>query len=393
MTPSIETVDRATHDGVLWHQRTAGEALAALGSGAAGLSEADAAARLVQHGPNELQDKGSKKPLLILWEQLTAVMVVILIGASLLSLALGKFLEAGAIGAIVVLFALLGFFQEYRAEQAIAALRRMAVPTVRGVRDGRTVEVPAVELVPGDLVHLEAGSVVPADLRLIEAANLRIQEATLTGESEPVDKQVDAIERADLALGDRTNMGYSGTQVTYGRGVGLVTATGMRTELGRIATLLQDVQADRTPLQNRLDRVGKQLALVGPGRRRDRRDHGRDRRRVGLRPGAHGDLGRRGRHPRGPARRRDVHARDRRAAHAAPQRPDPQAARSRDARLGDHDLLRQDGHAHPEPDDGHGDRRRQPPARARPRRAERGDRVGPVVVVAHARRRPALQRR
>ena len=263
MTPTIETADPATHAGVLWHQRTAGEALAALGSGVAGLSEADAATRLVQHGPNELQDKGSKKPLLILWEQLTAVMVVILIGASLLSLALGKFLEAGAIGAIVVLFALLGFFQEYRAEQAIAALRKMAVPTVRGVRNGRTVEIPAVELVPGDLVHLEAGSVVPADLRLVEAANLRMQEATLTGESEPVDKQVGAIDRADLALGDRTNMGFSGTQVTYGRGVGLVTATGMGTELGRIATLLQDVKADRTPLQNRLDRVGKQLALVG----------------------------------------------------------------------------------------------------------------------------------
>jgi P-type Ca2+ transporter type 2C len=175
----------------------------------------------------------------------------------------GKFLEAGAIGAIVVLFALLGFFQEYRAEQAIAALRKMAVPTVRAVRSGRTVEVPAAELVPGDLVQLEAGSVVPADMRLIEAANLRIQEATLTGESEPVDKQIGPLDRPDLSLGDRRNMGYSGTQVTYGRGVGLITSTGMGTELGRIATLLQEVKADRTPLQHRLDRVGKQLALVG----------------------------------------------------------------------------------------------------------------------------------
>ena len=246
-----------------WHVATADEALTRLGSGSDGLSSADAATRLGQYGPNELEDKGSKKPILILWEQLTAVMVVILIGAALLSLALGKFLEAGAIGAIVILFALLGFFQEYRAEKAIAALRKMAVPTVRVIRDGRTAEVPAGELVPGDLVHLEAGSVVPADMRLIEAANLRIQEATLTGESEPVDKHTDAIERSDLALGDRTNMGYSGTQVTYGRGIGVITATGMSTELGRIATLLQDVKADRTPLQHRLDRVGKQLALVG----------------------------------------------------------------------------------------------------------------------------------
>jgi P-type Ca2+ transporter type 2C len=250
-------------DAAVWHATTSGDALALLGSGAGGLGTADAGARLAQYGPNELEDKGSKRPIVILWEQLTAVMVVILIGAALLSLVLGKLLEAGAIGAIVVLFALLGFFQEYRAEKAIAALRKMAVPTVRAVRDGRTVEVPAGELVPGDLVHLEAGSVVPADLRLIETANLRIQEATLTGESEPVDKHTDAIDRRDLALGDRANMGYSGTQVTYGRGIGIVTATGMRTELGRIATLLQDVTSDRTPLQNRLDKVGKQLALVG----------------------------------------------------------------------------------------------------------------------------------
>ncbi len=248
---------------VLWHQRAVDEALAALSTSSSGLSQADATARLARYGPNELEDKGGKKPIMILWEQITAVMVVILIGAALLSLALGKFLEAGAIGAIVILFALLGFFQEYRAEQAIAALRKMAVPTVRLVRDGRTVEAPAAEIVPGDLVNLEAGSVVPADLRLIEAANLRIQEAALTGESEPVDKRVDAIAGAEIALGDRVNLAYSGTQVTYGRGIGMVTSTGMDTELGRIATLLQDVKSDRTPLQNRLDKVGKQLALVG----------------------------------------------------------------------------------------------------------------------------------
>ncbi len=246
-----------------WHTVSVDEALHRLDSSNQGLSDSDAATRLAEHGPNELEDKGSKKAIIILWEQLTAVMVVILIGAALLSLALSKFLEAGAIGAIVVLFALLGFFQEYRAEQAIAALRKMAVPTVRAVRNGRTVEVPAGQLVPGDLVQLEAGSVVPADMRLIESANLRIQEATLTGESEPVDKQVDSLERPDLALGDRRNMGYSGTQVTYGRGVGLVTNTGMGTELGRIATLLQEVKSDRTPLQHRLDLVGKQLAIVG----------------------------------------------------------------------------------------------------------------------------------
>jgi Ca2+-transporting ATPase len=190
-------------------------------------------------------------------------MVLILVAASLLSLALGKLLEAGAIGAIVVLFVLVGFFQEYRAERAIAALREMAVPVVRVVRDGRVAEIPAAELVPGDVVHLEAGSVVPADLRLTQSANLRVQEAALTGESEPVDKTTDALADDDAPLGDRRNLAYSGTQVTYGRGVGVVVATGMGTELGRIAGLLQGVRAERTLLQERLDRVGKQLALAG----------------------------------------------------------------------------------------------------------------------------------
>ena len=190
-------------------------------------------------------------------------MVVVLIGAALLSLLLGKLLEAGAIGAIVVLFALLGFVQEYRAERAIAALRAMSTPSVRTVRDGLSATVPAVDLVPGDVVHLEAGSVVPADLRLIETASLRVEEAALTGESEPVDKQVKAIDADGVALGDRLNLAFSGTQVVYGRGAGVVVATGMATELGRIATMLQGVVAESTPLQRRLDRVGKQLVVAG----------------------------------------------------------------------------------------------------------------------------------
>jgi Ca2+-transporting ATPase len=212
-----------------------------------------------------LVDTGSTHPWRLLLEQLSAVMVLILVGAAALSLALGKYLEAGAIGAIVVLFALLGFFQEYRAERAIAALRRLTVPVVRVVRGGRTTEVASTHLVPGDIVQLEAGSVVPADLRLIEAANLRVEEAALTGESEPADKQIEAIDRDDVPLGDRRCMLYTGTQVTSGRGVGVVVATAMNTELGRIATLLQGVESEPTPLQIRLDRVGKQLALVGVG--------------------------------------------------------------------------------------------------------------------------------
>ena len=246
-----------------WHRLTTEDALAALGVTRGGLDAQVASERLMEHGTNELIDSGSTSPWRLVWQQISAVMVLILIGAALLSLVLGKYLEAGAIGAIVVLFTLLGFFQEHRAERAIAALRKMAVPTVRVVRSGRTVEVAAAELVPGDIVQLEAGSIVPADLRLLETANLRVEEAALTGESEPADKQTEPTDGERVALGDRRCMAYSGTQVTTGRGVGLVVATGMHTELGRIAALLQSVESEDTPLQARLDRVGKQLALVG----------------------------------------------------------------------------------------------------------------------------------
>lgn len=234
-----------------------------LGTSPGGLTAAEAGRRFDQHGPNELIDRGGKSPFAILWEQFTAVMVLILLAAAGLSLALSKFLEAGSILAIVLLFALLGFFQEYRAEKAIAALKRLAVPIVRVRRDGDVIEVDARRLVPGDIVLLEAGSIVPADLRLVESANLRIQEAALTGESEPVEKHTEALTGSDIALGDRVNMAYLGTQVSYGRGAGVIVATGMDTQLGRIAHLLQEVSSGLTPLQQRLDAVGKRLAVAG----------------------------------------------------------------------------------------------------------------------------------
>ncbi|MFN0027126.1 MAG: cation-translocating P-type ATPase [Acidimicrobiales bacterium] len=234
-----------------------------LGTGSDGLDAADASARLAVHGRNELVEVQGHGLLHMLWEQLTAVMVLILIGAAALSLALGKIPEAAAIATIVVLFAVLGCVQEYRAERAITALRRMAAPTVRVIRDGVVVEVAVLDVVPGDLVVLEAGNVVPADVRVVQSAGLRVQEAALTGESEPVDKSIEALASQDLALGDRHNMAFAGTQVTYGRGRGAVVATGMDTELGRIATMLQGVSSAATPLQARLDRVGKQLAVVG----------------------------------------------------------------------------------------------------------------------------------
>jgi Ca2+-transporting ATPase len=190
-------------------------------------------------------------------------MALILIVAGVISAFLGKLTETAAILAIVMLFAVLGVIQQYRAEKAMAALRQLAVPAVRVRRDGQASEIAAAELVPGDIVLLETGNVVPADLRLVEAVQLKIQEAPLTGESEPIEKIVEPIPVAGLPLGDRRNMAYLGTSVTYGRGRAVVVATGMNTELGRIATLIQEVAPERTPLQRRLDQLAKALAAAG----------------------------------------------------------------------------------------------------------------------------------
>lgn len=216
-----------------------------------------------KYGINELIERGGRTPLKILWEQLTATMVLILIVAAVLSGLLGDTKNTIAILAIVALYALLGFIQEYRAEQAIAALKKMAVPNVRALRDGKLQELSARELVPGDIIQLETGNVIPADLRLLEAVNLRIQEAALTGESEAIEKHTVALSNEDLPLGDRRNMAYMGTVITQGRGLALVVATGMNTELGKIADMIQRVKEEQTPLQRRLDSLGKKLALIG----------------------------------------------------------------------------------------------------------------------------------
>jgi len=192
-----------------------------------------------------------------------ATMVLILIGAGTLSIFLGKANESISIFAIVILFGLLGFVQEYRAERAMAALKQMSVPQVRVRRNGTVQVISARDITVGDIVLLEAGNVVPADLRLIEAANLRIQEAALTGEAESIEKHTQALRKDDLPLGDRRNMAYMGTTVTSGRGAGVVTAVGMQAELGRIAAMLQAVPQETTPLQKRLDQLGKRLAVAG----------------------------------------------------------------------------------------------------------------------------------
>jgi Ca2+-transporting ATPase len=224
-----------------------------------GLSEEEAAERLRHYGPNELIEQETANPWKILFAQFTEVMVIVLLVAALISLFLGEYVETVAILVIVILNALLGFRQEYQAERAMAALRKLAVPTVRVRRGGSVKEVASPNIVPGDVVLLEAGNTVPADIRLIEAINFRSQEAALTGESEPVNKH-DGVVEQEATLAERTNMAYMGTTVTYGRGVGVVTGTGMATELGAIAELMQSAGYEPTPLQRRLAGLGKALA-------------------------------------------------------------------------------------------------------------------------------------
>ncbi|MFN3929496.1 MAG: cation-translocating P-type ATPase, partial [Thermoflexus sp.] len=199
-------------------------------------------------------------PWLILIGQFKNLLVLILLVATGLSIILGHGTEAVVIMIIVGLAVLLGFLQEYRAERALEALRRMAAPMATVVREGREERIPAEQLVPGDIVVLHAGDRVPADLRLVEAINLQIDESVLTGESVPVEKTTAPIPDPQIPLGDRKNMAYAGTIVTYGRGKGLVVATGMRTEFGAIARMLQTIEQEKTPLQENLDRTGKILA-------------------------------------------------------------------------------------------------------------------------------------
>jgi Ca2+-transporting ATPase len=227
-----------------------------------GLDQAEAERRLNEHGLNELVERGVKNPWRILWEQLTALLVVILIIAAVVSIVLGEYIDAIAILLIVVLNAILGFTQEYQAEQAMAALKKMAVPVVKVRRNGHLNEVSARDLVPGDVVQLEAGGFVPADGRLLESVNLRVEESALTGESEPVDKSTGTMTGRDLPLGDRLNMVYMGTVVSYGRGMAVITETGMNTELGHIADMIQTVEQEQTPLQRRLDQLGRGLAVA-----------------------------------------------------------------------------------------------------------------------------------
>jgi len=244
-----------------WHRLSIEEIFELLDTSPKGLSISDAEERYLEYGANELQEGKKKSVAGMLFDQFKDVMILILLAAAIISGIIGDLTDTIVILVIVVLNAVIGFFQEYRADKAMQALKQMAVTQARVLRDGQSNWLPATILVPGDVVLLEAGNAVPADIRIVESVNLKIEEAALTGESHAIDKITHSLETDDLPIGDRSNLAFKGTFVTYGRGTGIVIATGMQTELGRIAKMLQEEET-LTPLQQRMASFGKKLSLL-----------------------------------------------------------------------------------------------------------------------------------
>ncbi len=250
-------------EGKHWHAAPLGDVLTELETTRAGLTSSEAEARREKYGRNVLKEKKPKSIWRMLWEQIKDVMVIILLVAAVISLVFQEWAEAVVIFVIVILNAVIGIVQEKKAADALAALGSLTAPTARVLRDGKECVLAASELVPGDIVVLADGCVVPADMRLIEEANLAIQESALTGESVPVEKDTVTPVKEDAALGDRANMAYSSSVCTAGTGTGVVVATGMHTEVGSIAGMLDETDELETPIKRKLNGVGKTLSLVG----------------------------------------------------------------------------------------------------------------------------------
>lgn len=245
----------------VWHTLQSDEVISMLDSSPEGLSFEEVGGRLKEYGLNEIQERKRKSAFAMFFDQFKDFMIIVLIVAAMISGVIGEPVDTIAIIVIVILNAVMGFIQEYRAEKALEALKKMAAPYAVVIRGGKHMSIPAQEIVPGDVVVVEAGNVVPADLRLIEVNQLRIDESALTGESVPVDKTDETFSDRYLPVGDRKNLAYKGTFVTYGRGIGVAVETGMQTEFGKIATLIQAEGEAKTPLQKRLASFGQKLAI------------------------------------------------------------------------------------------------------------------------------------
>ncbi|GAB2702371.1 calcium-translocating P-type ATPase, SERCA-type [Paenibacillus thermoaerophilus] len=250
-------------DGNRYYQLTPEESVALQRSdAAAGLGEEEANRRLTEAGSNELAEKAAISPLALFLNQFKDFMVLVLMAATLISGLLGEYLDAITIVAIIVLNGVMGFVQEFRAERSLRALKELSAPNARVLRGGVVKTIPANRLVPGDIVLVESGDRVPADLRWLSCSSLYVEESALTGESMPVEKRSEAIAADELPLGDQRNLGFMGTMVTRGTGRGIVVRTGMATEMGKIADLIQSAEEQQTPLQHRLEQLGKYLIYI-----------------------------------------------------------------------------------------------------------------------------------
>lgn len=245
-----------------WHLLTVKEVIQALGSMETGLTLEEARSRLLKFGPNKLKEVKKTSVLSLFLGQFKSFLIILLIIASCISVVIGEYIEATAIMVIVILAGLLGFIQEYKAEKTLEALKKMTAIKTRVIRDGKEKEIPTEDLVPGDIILLKVGDKIPADARLLEAINMKTDEASLTGESQTADKTTQILQAEVVPMGDRKNMVFMGTCVSYGRGKAAVVATGMETEFGKIARMLQDVEEQKTPLQVSIDRAAKWIGVL-----------------------------------------------------------------------------------------------------------------------------------